>query len=68
MRRFTSRLLVVCLLTGILAAPAAMAADTAGSSDAGWDQYVSWMTGSDDTGLGFTDWVSLMARLGIPTG
>jgi hypothetical protein len=67
-RRFTSRLLVVCLLAAVLSASAAMAADTNGTSDPTWDQYVSWTTSSADTGLSFDDWVILMGRMGIPIG
>jgi hypothetical protein len=65
MRRFTSRLLVVSLLAGVLSTSAAVAAGTSNST---WDQYVSWTTSSGDTGLSFDDWVILMGRIGIPPG
>ena len=68
MRRFTSRLLLVCLLAGVLAAPAGMAADTTGPSDSTWDQCVSWIASLGDTGLSFADWVTLMDYLGVPPG
>ncbi len=68
MRRFTSRLLLVSLLVGVLATPAAIAADTNGTSDSTWDQYFSWIASSGDTGLSFADWVTLMDYLGVPTG
>jgi hypothetical protein len=68
MRRFASRLLVVSLLIGVLSASAAIAADTNGTWDSTWDQYVSWTTSAGDTGLSFDDWVILMGRMGIPPG
>jgi hypothetical protein len=68
MRRFTSRLLIVSLLVGVLSASAALAADSNGTSDSTWDQYVSWTSSSGDTGLSFDDWVILMGRIGVPIG
>jgi hypothetical protein len=65
MRRFTSRLLVVSLLAGVLSTSVATAAGTSNST---WDQYVSWTASSGDTGLSFDDWVILMGRIGIPPG
>lgn len=68
MRRFTSRLLLVSLLIGVLAAPAAMASDTNGTSDSTWDQYLSWIASPGETGLSLADWVTLMDYLGVPPG
>ena len=67
MRRSASRLFLVSLFALVLTLPAS-AADTASSDTTAWDQYVSWTTDSGDTGLSLTDWVTLMARLGVPIG
>jgi hypothetical protein len=58
----------VSLLAGVLSASAALAADTNGTSDSTWDQYVSWTTSSGGTALSFDDWVILMGRIGVPIG